>query len=132
VATFAITAKLLEDRFFGERGVTQAPRGAETCALLIEEFGAEVSQRLRAVNVDPDAITDVDSPDSFAWCQATTLYGIAAEFPRRMRWPESDTYATWDEKFRQRLVDLGRNPNAVLKDAASSVQSSAGVRHVFV
>jgi hypothetical protein len=132
MATFGITAALLQDRFMGERGITQAPRGSETCANLIEEFGAEVSQRLRAVNVDPDAITEAACPDSYAWCQATALYGIAAEFPRRMRWPESDNYATWDAKYQQRLSDLARNPNAVLKDSTASVQSSAGVRHVFV
>ncbi len=129
MATFAVTVQLVEDRFFAERGLTGAPRGTVTCEELIAEIGAEVSQRLRAVNVDPGAITEA-TPDSYSWCQTSVLYGVAGELPRRLGW-DTENADAWEEKYRQRLADLSRDPNSVLKDA----QLAAGqgdIRYCFV
>lgn len=132
-STFDATTTLLEKRFFNGVGVLSDTRSSDMAGECITEIAAEVSRALRAVKVEPDQITEGHAPDAYAWATETILYGAAAEFLRRRPSGDVPQVATdWDEKYRRRLEQLGREPQVVLGDAAVFGSTGSGVRRIYV
>lgn len=129
--TFGVTVIDLETEMFGEKGITGGPRGQATAERLIVEIGTEVAQRIRAVRIDPAAIDPLSSPEAYAFCRTTVMYGVAAELTRRLQGTEPDLAASREEKYQARLTQITHEPHIVLRDVPART-GSGSVRHVFV
>lgn len=130
VPQFGVTTTLLEERFFGGRGISGVPRQAAMADDVITEVASQLEGKLASHKREADQITEAWAPRAYRWCQTAIFYGAAAEYGRRSGMAAPDAVAGWDKAFRDRLRELDADPGAVLPDLSQQT-ATTGVSYGF-
>ena len=130
VPQFGVTTALLEERFFGGRGISGVTRQAAMADDVITEVASHLEGKLGALRREADQITEAWAPRSYRFCQTAIFYGAAAEYGRRSGMAQAETIAGWDKAFRDRLRELDADPAAALPDLAQQ-SATTGVSYGF-
>ena len=130
VPTFGVTTALLEERFFGGRGISGVSRQAAMADDVISEVASHVEGKLAALKREADQITEAWAPRAYRWVQTAIFYGAAAEYGRRSGMASPETVTGWDKSFRDRLKELDADPAAALPDLAQQ-GATTGVSYGF-
>lgn len=130
VPAFGVTTALLEERFFGGRGISGVTRQAAMADDVITEVASTLEAKLAAHDREADQITEAWAPRSYRWCQTAIFYGAAAEYGRRSGMASADQTDGWDRTWRDRMRELDTDPGSALPDLVQA-QGTTGVSYSF-
>jgi hypothetical protein len=130
--TFGATAAVLEERYWGGKGILGLPHMLAMAGGVLDQLAADVETALSSVSIDASDIAEATSPKAWRWLTDTILFGAAAELTRRSSKEGAIEVAdAWESKFRDRIRQIRIEPQNVLSDYVTT-QAKATVYEVLV